>query len=64
MNNVNGVKILYQASVNEQLKALKIFSSSDFEVFKDVETEIGLNLVETQLNKFDSVLSKYEKMEA
>ena len=54
----------YQASVNEQLKALKIFSSSDFEVFKDVETEIGLNLVETQLNKFDSVLSKYEKMEA
>ena len=54
----------HQAEIEEQLKALTIFSSDDSDAFEKVETEIGMNLVETQLNKYDSMLINFENMEA
>ena len=54
----------HAVEIDKQLEALTIFSSDETDTFEEVETEIGLNLVETQLNKYDSMLTKFENMEA
>lgn len=54
----------HAVDIDRQLEALTIFSSDETDTFEEVETEIGLNLVETQLNKYDSMLTKFENMEA
>jgi len=43
-------------------RALNIFSSDQSDKMKEIETEIGLNIVESQFNRYDKIIKNYERM--
>ena len=48
---------------DDQIQSMKIFSSNYSEIFNEIETDIGLNLLEMENRKYETALSKYDRMQ-
>ena len=50
------------ADMKLQMEAIKIFSSKNSQNFSELETEIGLNIIDIQNARYSNIISKYERL--